>query len=285
MKKTSKRWKIAYVAFAFSLGLISCKQDFRDMNDPIDRSTPTASVAGIFNLSGYWEVQPGFGTDIGIGADGSVFKIGADEVSPTGGYSISKWNGISWDVLPYSAGIRIAVDQYGTPWVVNKSNLIFRYNGTMFEQVAGTATDIGIGADGSVFKIGTDEVSPTGGFSISKWNGYSWDVLPYSAGVRIAVDQYGTPWVVNKSNLIFRYNGTMFEQIAGTATDIGIGADGSIFKIGNDEVSQTGGFSISKWNGSSWDFLIDCAGINIAVNPTGKPWVTNKSNLILNKLN
>ncbi len=40
----------------------------------------------------------------------------------------------------------------------------------------GTATDIGNGADGSVFAVGTQDVSPTGGYNIMKWNGTGWDI-------------------------------------------------------------------------------------------------------------
>ena len=64
----------------------------------------------------------------------------------------------------------------------------------------GLANDIGVGADGSVFVIGTNAVA--GGFGVSRWNGSGWDPLPGGA-VRIAVDPHGHPWIANALNQIF----------------------------------------------------------------------------------
>ena len=149
-----------------------------------------------------------------------------------------------------------------------------------FTQVTGPASDIGIGADSSIFVVGTDDVSGTGGFSISKLVGNNLVKLPECAAIRVAVSPQGVPWVVNKSNLIYRYNGNTWDVMPGTATDIGIGADGSVFIIGTLDVSPTGGFNIQKWNGSGWDTLTECAGVRIAVDPHGIPWVVNKSNIV-----
>lgn len=226
----------------------------------------------------------GAATDIGIGADGSVFITGTDSVSATGGFSIRKWNGSSFVVLPACAAVRVAAGPDGTPWVVNKSHLIFNNPGLnlIWNQLPGTATDIAVGADGSAYIIGTDSVSATGGYSIQKWNGNGWTVMPQCAGVRIAVDPHGTPWVVNKSHLIFRYpgNGVLWEQMPGAATDIGIGADGSVYITGTDVASNTGGYSISKWNGYGWTKLSGVSGVNISVSPQGNPWWVDQSHLI-----
>jgi hypothetical protein len=62
--------------------------------------------------------------------------------------------------------------------------------------------------------------------------------------------------------------------LPGAAHDVGIGADGSVWVIGNDE--QPGGFGIWRWNGSDWDG-IDGAAVRIAVGPDGQPWVVNAS--------
>ena len=150
-------------------------------------------------------------------------------------------------------------------------------------QIKGKASDVGIGADGSVFVIGIDSVSPTGGFSISKLIADSLSKLPFSAGTRIAVSPSGIPWVINKSHLIYKYNGYYWTPMPGTGNDIGIGADGSVYIIGTDSVSATGGNSISKWNGTNWTKLANCAGMKIAVAPDGTPWVVAKSNIVYRK--
>jgi hypothetical protein len=226
----------------------------------------------------YWKQLPGKATDIGVGSDGTIHITGTGNESPTGGYAIYKWVNTEWKKIP-GAAVRIAVDPQGDPWVVNKSNLIFRRIGETWpwQQLPGTATDIGIGAEGSVYITSTTNVSETGGYSILKWTGSNWNEIP-GAAVRIAVDPQGDPWVVNKSNLIFRRIGETWpwQQLPGTATDIGIGADGTVYIVGATSVSESGGYGIFKWTGASWEQLPGAA-INISVDPSGKPYFVDKS--------
>ena len=59
-----------------------------------------------------------------------------------------------------------------TPWVVNSNNNIFQRTGGSWQMLPGLAKDIGVGADGSVWVIGTD--STGGGYGIHRWNGNNW---------------------------------------------------------------------------------------------------------------
>jgi hypothetical protein len=221
-------------------------------------------------------------TDISVGANGAVYITGTDIVSASGGYSIKKLNGAAWTTIAECAAVRVAVGPDGKPWVVNKSNLIFRYDGGPYwTTLPGEATDIAVGTDGTVFIIGADEVSATGGYSIRKWNGTGWTTLKECAGTRIAVDASGIPWVVNKSNKIFKYVGANvpWKQIPGTATDIAIGANGAIFITGTDLVSANG-YNIKKYNGYNWTTLNGLAGVNLSVSATGSIFWTDKNNSI-----
>jgi hypothetical protein len=221
-------------------------------------------------------------TDVGVGADGSVFVVGNDSVSATGGYGIYKWINGGLHKLPDCAAIRIAVSPQGIPWVVNKSNLIFRYNGTTWDQLPGTATDIGIGADGSVFAISNQFASPTGGNSIMKWNGSGWTTMPNCAGVHIAVDPHGIPWVVNLSNIVYRYGGTyLWYPINGiSGNDIGIGADGSVFVTGKDSTSVSFNPPIYKYVNNTWSQVQGTSGTSISVDPNGQPWYIDKQGVL-----
>jgi len=222
-------------------------------------------------------------SDVGVGADGSVFVIGTDSVSLTGGYGIYKLVDGRLIKLPACAGIRVAVDPHGMPWVVNKSHLIFRYNGTLvWDQMPGTATDIGIGADGSVYAVGTQDVSPTGGYNIMKWNGTSWDTMPDCAGIHIAVAPNGIPWVVNKSHIVFRYGGTyLWDPLYGVdANDIGIGAEGSVYVTGKDSTSATYQPPVYKFSSEQWSTVPGVSGVSISVGPTGSPYYIDKSGVL-----
>jgi len=140
-----------------------------------------------------------------------------------------------------------------------------------WQQTSGAANDIGIGANGAVWVIGTNRAP--GGFGI--WQraprGNDWSAID-GAAVRIAVDPSGMPWVVNDAGNIFRRTAAGWQQLPGAAKDIGIGANGSVWVIGTDSVP--GGFGIYFWNGTNWS-RVDGGAARIAVAPDGNPWVVN----------
>ena len=149
--------------------------------------------------------------------------------------------------------------------------------GGSWERLSGAATDIGVGANGAVFTIGTNRSD--GGYGIWKWTGNQWQALP-GGGVRIAVDPSGNPWVVNDRGTIFQWRGGSWAKLPGSATDIGIGANGSVFITGTER--SDGGYGIWKWRHDGWQ-QIPGGSVNVSVGPSGTPWVTNSSNNIFRK--
>jgi hypothetical protein len=136
----------------------------------------------------------------------------------------------------------------------------------------GLANDIGVGADGSVWVIGTDE--RVGGHSIFKWLGTEWDMID-GAAERIDVGPDGTVWVVNSyGNIYKRPPGGVWQRLPGLAYDIGVGANGSVYVIGTLPRGDGTDYSIHKWNGSTWDG-VDGGAVEISVGPDGTPWVVN----------
>lgn len=232
---------------------------------------------------------PGLASDVAIGGpDSTIYVIGTDDVSPTGGFGIYRVVGGVMVKMPECAGVRIAVAPDGTPWVVNKSHLIYRYNGRLWDLMPGTANDIGIGADGSVFIIGTNDVSPTGGYDILKWDGSSWNALLNCAGTRIAVMPDGTPWVVNKSGIVYQKTATdLWEPVPGVqANDIAISASyGSVSVTGRDSgTSLTPIYGLSF--GPTWHIQPQGAyGESLALTPHGLAvWVDKDHKLFIQKL-
>lgn len=61
-------------------------------------------------------------------------------------------------------------------------------------------------------------------------------------------------------------------QLPGQGRDIGIGANGSAWTIGND--SEPGGYGIHYWNGSSWT-KVPGGAVRISVGVNGEPWIIN----------
>ena len=156
----------------------------------------------------------------------------------------------------------------------------------------GLAHDIGVGADGSVWVIGTNPVysggtgqHPITEFGIHKWTESTWEPVD-GAGRRIAVDQNGNPWVVNSRKQIYRRVNNQWEtQLPGLAYDIGTGADGSVWVIGDDHVGTAHDFGVHKWTGSAWERLPDGGGVRIAVDENGNPWVVNSAGQIYRRVN
>ncbi|MEP6995734.1 MAG: tectonin domain-containing protein, partial [Acidobacteriota bacterium] len=133
-----------------------------------------------------------------------------------------------------------------------------------YAPLSGKATDVGVGADGTMWMLGTD--AGPGGFNIYRRSGGNWQQIPGSA-TRIAVDPKGAAWVVNNTGNIFRWNGTAFDTMSGSAIDVGIGADGTVWILGTDDAAK-------RWTGSAWT-SIGGGAKSIAVGPDGNPWVVN----------
>ncbi|MCQ4575481.1 MAG: von Willebrand factor type A domain-containing protein [Candidatus Brocadiales bacterium] len=219
-----------------------------------------------FTSAAEWQKLPGSAHNIGVGANGVVWIIGADPTD--GGYGIYRWNDIGWDSAG-GGGIRIAVTPGGKSWVVNSRQEIFRRVGGSWRKLPGSAHDIGVGANGAVWIIGTDETD--GGYGIYRWNGSGWDGVD-GGGVRIAVGPAGEPWIVNSRQEIFERAGDGWQKLPGSAHDIGVGANGAVWIIGTD--TTDGGYGIHGWNGVDWD-KVEGSAVAIAVGPDGELWIVN----------
>jgi len=136
-----------------------------------------------------------------------------------------------------------------------------------WSQLPGAAVDVGVGANGTAWAIGT--TPEIGGYAIYRWNGSNnWEKIPGSA-LRIDVDPHGNAWVVTSGHAIFRYDGRQFVAVPGAANDVGIGADGSVWVIGNDAVGKD--YGIYRWTGSTWARMPGAA-LRIDVDPHGMAW-------------
>jgi hypothetical protein len=131
--------------------------------------------------------------DIGIGPRGQVWIIGAEKAR--GGGLIHRWTGKGWSKIS-GAGVRIAVDNRGNPWVVNSAGQIWQnQGGNKWKLLPGKASDIGVGANGKVWVAGTN--------AIYSWEGKGWRIGGLKAS-SIAVDRMGMPWMTSARGEIYR---------------------------------------------------------------------------------
>jgi hypothetical protein len=99
-----------------------------------------------------------------------------DQTTPQkGGYQILNWDGSKFVSDKRGVGaVDIAVGPGKTPWIVNNSHQVFRWNGSRWsgpllgsDGTAASMSDVAVGPDGSAWAIGT---APLGnvGFQILK---------------------------------------------------------------------------------------------------------------------
>ena len=214
-----------------------------------------------------WSKLPGGATDIGANAKGDLWMVGSSPPGPD--YTIYHWILGQWVPVAGATGKRIAVDPAGNAWVVRDKGAIMRYTASGWQTVPGSAMDIGIGANGTVWIIGPDQ-------SISRLNSqspYVWQKFTGGA-VRIAVDLAGNPWIVNAGGQIYHLVGANWVLVAGAAKDIAVDAVGIVYTIGT--AAAPGGFVVNRLLGQQW-VPERAAGINIAAGPSGAAYLTQNA--------
>jgi len=187
-------------------------------------------------------------TDIAVGKNGAVWTIN-QEVSYQVNAGMRPW--------PWPAS-RMAVGPDGTPWIIDTLHRVMFFNGSGFVPTKSgvwdgktwapyTGNDIGIGANGWIWIIGTDSYP------------YWWDGRAFNKfvglGVKISVGPDGKPWVVTGAGTIFQWTGSLpavgypiqgaWKQYPGWASDISVGPDGTVYVVGGSNV-------IYRWNGTGW---------------------------------
>jgi hypothetical protein len=221
--------------------------------------------------------------DVSVGTDGCVWIIGASAFGA--GFQIFRWNGRAWHLLPGSA-VRIGAASTTAAWCVNSAGAVFEWSEAQFSWIGrpGSATDIAMGADGSVW------MTTTNAPFVNRWDGTTWQSpWPFpSPASRIAASSSGDAWVVTAGNEIFRWSGgTSWIQQPGEGHDIAVGADGTV-----GMTSKLG--AVSFWSPERPQWVdIDSPTIKpgatsnlfeIAIAPNGLPWVVNAGSALLARM-
>ena len=223
-------------------------------------STTAASRAAPSRLGTQWKRMPGAATDIGAGPANGVAVVGGDGAVFVWDEAHGKWNKMPGTLA------RIDMRKDGAPVGVNAKGEVWAFVKEKWVKLPGTGRDIGVGANGSTWLIGTKPVP--GGFDILHWTKGGFQPVKGGA-VRVDVGPKGTAWVVNDKGAVFhsRKNGWQHVKAAPKAKDIAVGEDGSVYLLGADGVPYHD-------DGGKW-VKLPGKGENITVDADGVPWLTN----------
>lgn len=263
-----------------------------------------------------WQTLPGQANDIAVGPDGNAYIIDAS--------SVSRWDDKNnlWQAIPDTeGGIAISVGMGNHPWYVtstgaiyasslfsiedkkieesssdtfveadseegtsekSEENLALRRSASAaadpaaitsdepikFKKVKGTAIDLAIGAEGSVFSLQSDSV-------LSRWSNERSRFQNFPGTlIRLAVGPDGHPLGINTDKDIFRHDGKDWKNIKGKAEEIAIGANGTVIISDAQE-------RLLRLNNTTLRFeRISGKGDKLAVAPDGSPWVIRKDGQI-----
>jgi sugar lactone lactonase YvrE len=136
--------------------------------------------------------------------------------------------------------------------------------------------DIAIGADGSVFAITFEG-------ALVRWNNTRNTFIPFPGQFsQIAVAPDGKPWGIAATGEVFHFDGTTWQQIPQTqAKDIAIGFDGTIIIVDANLFLQRFDTKQNSFTRLPLDENGNPpSGRQVAVTPSGKPWVIDHDGFI-----
>lgn len=242
-------------------------------------AAPTAKALG-----SCWVLHPAgqaatYNHRLAHGGDGSLW--GTINGVAGAGWEVARWDGSQW--IGYGrryADVDIAVSPSGQPWTVDGQFRIWRLVGNVWEQVPGSAYNIDIGADGSIWSV-----KPTDSdwiWGLQRWDGSGWTDVPTPAAgaTRVAVDRFGRPWISTGDNKMYRLvNGFVWEQIENVGGswvwEIQIGGPGTIYGEQAWRLVYRGSFGsadvMQRWNGSTW-VGVEGSASGLSIDRDGRAW-------------
>jgi streptogramin lyase len=247
-----------------------------------------------------WQDLPGEAREIAIGPEGTAMIATPDN-------ELKIWRQVArrWDpVTEKPAVAALAVGPRGKPWVVSPEGDVYATDmfqakekeqkekaptadpaepaapavppetvtstePIVWQRVAGTAQDVGIGAKGHVFVV--DAVG-----NLLRWSTRQRRFSPFGGVLaKVAVDEAGNPWGVDAAGAVHRFDGSRWRTLSRKARDIAIGADGSVFVTDRDDGR------LFQYTASDNRFRPRAgAGTRVAVDPDGVPWVVDDQDAV-----
>ncbi|NVJ93598.1 MAG: hypothetical protein HWE34_18175 [Methylocystaceae bacterium] len=207
-----------------------------------------------------WKAISGGAVEIGAGPEGQVSIVNEKEEVYSYNPTQKRWNKLSGLLR------NIDVRKDGSPVGVNSEGDVFAFVNNNWTQLAGKASDIGVGANDATWIVGVNKIN--GGYEILKWTNGKFQKVTGGA-VRLDVGPQGNPWVTNEKGEVFTFANNRWEhqRQAPKAKDIGVGANGAVFIAGMD--GNVYGLNNGKWNQLPKTGKVE----RVSVDQSGAVWV------------
>jgi hypothetical protein len=201
------------------------------------------------------EVGSEAASDVGVGADGTLWAIDTLPARVAAdGKRVLRMGGGRFGAVD-RAGVRIAVDTSGSPWVVDAWGKLFTWSEPprpnsprprarapelrseqwVQRPLPISVLDVAVGANGAVWLVARD-------FRLYHLVGDR--LVPIAASaIRVAVDPQGAPWIIDRGGKLLRRQGGTFDPVpgVGSAIDVSIAPNGTVFFLGNSAAPGLGG--------------------------------------------
>lgn len=213
----------------------------------VEKPKPQPEMRGrvVSKHSGDWYQFPGLAQDMGRGARGHIWVVGTDRFAYRWDRGKKSWIRIGkrQDFVHIDAasdGGALAVTTDGAVYFAGRN----AGQGTRWTKVGDNARDIGIGGGWAWI---TRRAGGGGQVWRASYDGsgrFRWRRIPGNVPVGLAHidgDPNGNAWGVSDTNQIYRFDGEKWKKQPSEATDIGIGADNTVWIVGTDIVDRLGG--------------------------------------------
>jgi len=175
--------------------------------------------------------------------------------------------------------LRIAVDPKGRPWVVTITNDLYRLEGKHWKRLPGKLSDIAIGINGAVWGLAARAPAKSGGHSVLKLNGTSWeDTGVVAENIGLTVDDSGEAWILSRLDApangynVFRSQSGSWQKMPGLPRPTSITSDqeGSIWVNSLDRKYKRYP-TYYKWGQSDWEPKLHMTTGPMAFTQNGNP--------------
>jgi hypothetical protein len=225
-----------------------------------------------------WNQESARGQDIAIGHTGDQWFVGQDGKT-------YQWNGSAWQAKGGRSDFaRIDVGDNGAA-ALSDSGMLYVNGGKGWQSTGVRAEDVGIGGG----KIWLASARNKNGGKITLYGAFDgstniqWQSVKGTLE-RLDVDPQGRPWGIDNDGKVFVYsdNAWIEDVKAPSASDIGVGGDGSLYVVGADINKELGGGRVYLRDGQSGEWTAQAGRLSaISVTPDGKAFGVNSLNWVM----